>query len=146
MTAEPLTLTRPATPRTRMFNKRPPTPEEQTAAEKQREAAAAAAFVRSIVTALTEVEYGVRTLQSIERWLDPEVRSSVVSALRMRRTLRSEQQADYIRGIGRPRLSSPAPNVIEAAVSIALRPRTKACALRLEKNRDRWIVREYLTA
>lgn len=146
MTAKPLTLTRPAGPRVRTAKKQPPAPEEQTAAERQREAAAAAAFVRSIVTALTEVEYGVRTLQSIERWLDPEVRSAIVSSLRVRRALRNDQQPDYIRGIGRPRLSAPAPNVIEAAVSVALRPRTKACALRLEKNRDRWIVREYLTA
>ena len=145
MTAEPLTLTRPAGTRVRAPKKPLPTPKEQTAAEKQREAEAAAAFVRSIVTALTEVEYGVRTLQSIERWLAPEVRSAIVSSLRVRRTLRAEQPVDYIRGIGRPRLSSPAPNVIEADVSIALRPRTKACALRLEKNRGRWIVREYLT-
>lgn len=141
MTAQPLTLTRPA-PARRM----PQPPPDDTADRKKRDLEAAAAFIRSIVRALTEVDCGVRTLQSIEKWLSPEVREQAALSAQARRRLRTEHPVSTIRGIGRPRLCSPKPGVIEAAVSVALMPRTKACALRLERIRGRWIVSEYLSA
>lgn len=93
------------------------------------------------IAAALEVINGVRPLSSLVRWAAPEV----TEALAKRRFLIShnrqqQKQLSNLFRIHKQRIFEPTDGVAEVSVSVEINNHVRACALRLEIFKNRWLV------
>lgn len=100
-------------------------------------------FAVQVVHGVLEVLAGVREVDQLARWLSGDVYSAVVARANLTARARSARGLPALRtthAVRNVHVSSPADHVVEAAVTVTTRVRTRAVALRLEGLDGRWRV------
>ncbi|GAA4285141.1 hypothetical protein GCM10022261_26720 [Brevibacterium daeguense] len=141
----PLTLSRPS-PRHEIV-RTPPHREPSRPVRRQADPSELlVATVRSLAVAVVEVLNGVRPAGSVARWIAPALRERIRTHAALRQDLaRAVAPRTSTFAAGTPRLCAISENVVEAAVVVRSARRHRAVAMRLEHERGRWLITQFVT-
>ena len=103
-------------------------------------------IVESIATSLLEVLYGLRSPSSLRRWISPAVERRIKHYFALRSTYGRPAIDDYYPlRTGRPRVCVINTTSVEACITIYQPRNVRAFALRIERNKKRWVVTDFQT-
>lgn len=98
-------------------------------------------MAENLARCVVEILAGSRQLDQIARWLSTEVHAHLLKRVvlsQRARHVRAEAPARPAIALGRTVLSEPSPGVVEAVVIVHGRARSRAVAIRLERQGARW--------